>query len=198
MPAFSPYQALKKMFKILWGRMAKQSKYRRNALRAQIHTIDKRVDSLLNRVAEESNEKVVDVCLKKIGDLESQKVILEEKAERTGGKNQPFSKLYELACSFIENPLKLWDTGQLEHKHAVLKLVFSAPPQYTRNQGFTNPNLSLPFKALSGLNGQLGQDGGEGGIRTPGTVKPNGFQDRRIRPLCHLSICRCVITYMPL
>ncbi len=30
--------------------------------------------------------------------------------------------------------------------------------------------------------------GGEGGIRTPGRVLPvNGFQDRRIRPLCHLS-----------
>ena len=29
---------------------------------------------------------------------------------------------------------------------------------------------------------------GEGGIRTPGTlVTPNGFQDRRLRPLCHLS-----------
>jgi hypothetical protein len=29
--------------------------------------------------------------------------------------------------------------------------------------------------------------GGEGGIRTPGTLRFNGFQDRRIRPLCHLS-----------
>ena len=28
---------------------------------------------------------------------------------------------------------------------------------------------------------------GEGGIRTPGPVTVNGFQDRRIRPLCHLS-----------
>ena len=28
---------------------------------------------------------------------------------------------------------------------------------------------------------------GEGGIRTPGPVKVNGFQDRRDRPLCHLS-----------
>ena len=28
---------------------------------------------------------------------------------------------------------------------------------------------------------------GERGIRTPGPVKVNGFQDRRIRPLCHLS-----------
>ena len=28
---------------------------------------------------------------------------------------------------------------------------------------------------------------GERGIRTPGTFQYNGFQDRRIRPLCHLS-----------
>ena len=33
-------------------------------------------------------------------------------------------------------------------------------------------------------------DGGEGGIRTPGTLRYNGFQDRRIRPLCHLSVGR--------
>ena len=29
---------------------------------------------------------------------------------------------------------------------------------------------------------------GEGGIRTPGGVTLNGFQDRRNRPLCHLSL----------
>ena len=29
---------------------------------------------------------------------------------------------------------------------------------------------------------------GRRGIRTPGPVKVNGFQDRRIRPLCHPSI----------
>ncbi len=29
--------------------------------------------------------------------------------------------------------------------------------------------------------------GGEGGIRTHGPSRVNGFQDRRNRPLCHLS-----------
>ena len=29
---------------------------------------------------------------------------------------------------------------------------------------------------------------GERGIRTPGTSQFNGFQDRRDRPLCHLSL----------
>ena len=31
------------------------------------------------------------------------------------------------------------------------------------------------------------KDGGEGGIRTPGALRLSGFQDRRDRPLCHLS-----------
>jgi hypothetical protein len=30
-------------------------------------------------------------------------------------------------------------------------------------------------------------EGGERGIRTPGSLTFNGFQDRRNRPLCHLS-----------
>ena len=34
------------------------------------------------------------------------------------------------------------------------------------------------------------ESGGERGIRTPGTFRYNGFQDRRIRPLCHLSISK--------
>ena len=33
----------------------------------------------------------------------------------------------------------------------------------------------------------FGNKCGERGIRTPGPVTVNGFQDRRIRPLCHLS-----------
>ncbi|MEY4637900.1 MAG: hypothetical protein RLZZ446_419 [Bacteroidota bacterium] len=35
--------------------------------------------------------------------------------------------------------------------------------------------------------GAFGFFGGERGIRTPGGVTLNGFQDRRNRPLCHLS-----------
>ena len=33
--------------------------------------------------------------------------------------------------------------------------------------------------------------GGERGIRTPGTLQYAGFQDRCIRPLCHLSLQMC-------
>jgi hypothetical protein len=40
-----------------------------------------------------------------------------------------------------------------------------------------SPESFSTYRALSG----------ERGIRTPGGVTLNGFQDRRIRPLCHFS-----------
>jgi len=33
---------------------------------------------------------------------------------------------------------------------------------------------------------------GERGIRTPGAVTPNSFQDYRNRPLCHLSAAKLI------
>ena len=42
------------------------------------------------------------------------------------------------------------------------------------------------------LEGAFAFFGGERGIRTPGPLTVNGFQDRRIRPLCHLSAANVV------
>jgi hypothetical protein len=44
---------------------------------------------------------------------------------------------------------------------------------------YSNIKKAAPFKAAF--------SSGELGIRTPGTFRFNGFQDRRIRPLCQLS-----------
>ena len=40
-------------------------------------------------------------------------------------------------------------------------------------------------------------NGGEGEIRTHGPLRGNGFQDRRIRPLCHLSVKIFNYTHLP-
>src|SRR5688572_15058660 len=47
--------------------------------------------------------------------------------------------------------------------------------------------LKLKTSQILYNSGLYGNIGGERGIRTPGGFHLNGFQDRRIRPLCHLS-----------
>jgi hypothetical protein len=46
-----------------------------------------------------------------------------------------------------------------------------------RTRGFSSPLINFRYTKI----------GGERGIRTPGTLRLSGFQDRRIKPLCHLS-----------
>ena len=52
----------------------------------------------------------------------------------------------------------------------------------------TNPTNLVNLWGLSYFCRPLSQaSSGEGGIRTPGTSRFDGFHDRRNRPLCHLS-----------
>ena len=56
------------------------------------------------------------------------------------------------------------------------------------NPGNAKSLQTLGFAGFLTLNQSYLIDfGGEKGIRTPGGFHLNGFQDRRIRPLCHLS-----------
>ena len=63
-----------------------------------------------------------------------------------------------------------------EKVNSIFALIADAAKGSEENKKGTTKALPL-FVPISG----------ERGIRTPGSVTFNGFQDRRIRPLCHLS-----------
>jgi hypothetical protein len=76
----------------------------------------------------------------------------------------------------------LRDPGGEGGKHSngrAARPIFVYSPAYvntfTTRAGNQNGPFGGPFKCF----------GGSGGIRTPGTLRYNGFQDRRVRPLCH-------------
>src|SRR5690606_40722857 len=77
-------------------------------------------------------------------------------------------------------PTRLFDT-QAHYGNPLLARIFSckisifSPIPSTKQQ---NPCESVDYKGFSG----------ERGIRTPGGVTLNSFQDCRIRPLCHFSL----------
>ena len=67
------------------------------------------------------------------------------------------------------------------HSSLLMKASFNAIAIYKKSRDVTSLLISAftRFPELSAC--------GERGIRTPGTSQFNGFQDRRNRPLCHLS-----------
>ena len=66
------------------------------------------------------------------------------------------------------------------------------------NPGNAKSLQTLDFAGFFTLNQSYLIDfGGEKGIRTPGGFHLNGFQDRRIRPLCHLSGAKLALHCYP-
>lgn len=89
--------------------------------------------------------------LKRIGKLESEKVLLEERVAMGGKPKNTLEESFELALRFLSNPWNIWKNGRIEWQKTVLRLAFSEPVRYSRNQGVRTPIYSFPFKVLEGF-----------------------------------------------
>lgn len=92
--------------------------------------------------------KAYETRLKK---LEIDKAVLVEKSGQSLRPTRSFDAALRTALDFISNPHKLWNSGRLCDRRAVLKLVFPGGFQYHRNTGLRTAETPLPFKVLGGL-----------------------------------------------
>lgn len=90
---------------------------------------------------------------KRIGALESEKLVIEEKLSSVGKPVRTFEEMFEHALAFLSNPLKLWLSDRIEHKRTALKLIFSERLAYDPESGFRTPKISMPFKLLADYSG---------------------------------------------
>lgn len=152
------------MFKHIWSILRSQTADAKTAARNKIRALDKKVDKLIDMATTADNPRVIAAYEKKIEEAEMQRVELVEKLENPGRRENSFEHLFELAMQFVSKPCKLWDSGRLELRQIVLRLVFSDYLVYCREKGFLNSNLSIPFNILRGDPGMALQNGARGRI----------------------------------
>jgi len=70
--------------------------------------VDKKIDSLLDRIVETENQRVIAAYEERLSKLETEKLILAEKRQKGVKPAHSFDDLLELAISFLANPWKLW------------------------------------------------------------------------------------------
>jgi hypothetical protein len=83
--------------------------------------------------------------------MEAEKIELAEKIGNYATPRRNFDDAFRTAFDFLLNPCRLWTSGQLENRRAVLKLSFADRLPYARKEGFRTANPSLPFKVLGGF-----------------------------------------------
>ena len=176
------------MFRDIWTMFLAQGEAMRMQLQSQLKNTEAKIEQLLDRIVETDSTSVIAAYEKRITKLEKDKLLAAERLANSGQPKRSFGESFELALSFLENPQKLWASGRLELQHIVMKLAFLERPAYRRNEGFRTPQMALPFKALQEICACESQVAEREGFEPSVRKAHNGFRDRPVRPLRHLSV----------
>jgi len=103
---------------------------------------------LLDRIVDAESDNIISAYEKRIGQLQLDKQVMQEKIANCGRPIRDFDKSFRTAMDFLTNPYQLWITGRMEDRHAMMKLTFADKLGYVRGEGFRTPETTLPFKAL--------------------------------------------------
>ncbi|MEO1324822.1 MAG: recombinase family protein, partial [Pseudomonadota bacterium] len=136
------------MFRDCWEQQAAKSASATKARKQEAAKVQQHIDQLLDRIVEASSASVVQAYEKKIDELERQRLLLLEQAEKPAQSRYTFDELFELSLKFLGNPCKIWDSERLELRRIVLKLAFAGHLEYCRETGSLNSKKSLPFRVL--------------------------------------------------
>lgn len=136
------------MFRFAWEHQRTVAKQAIKSGQSQIRSLDKQIETFLNRITSTSNETIIATYEQKIGNLEKEKRLIEEKLMQQAEPNGTFEKKLEPVLALLANPYKIWASGNIHLRRTVLKLAFQDHIPYCRFKGPRTTEISLPFRAL--------------------------------------------------
>lgn len=150
-PAAPLFKTATRMFETWWNYRQAQIAQRGKALEDEIRKLDGKIEQLMDRLVETDSDSMVKAYETRIKKFETDRAVLVEKSSQLLRPMRSFDAALRTALDFISNPHKLWGSGRLCDRHAVLKLVVPGGFQYHRNTGLRTADTPLPFKVLGGF-----------------------------------------------
>lgn len=180
---------VKVMFRHAWDQRLAQAEDTIRSGQRQIKNIEKQIEALLDRVIAATNASVVQAYEGKIADLDHTRLRLEEQLVNHSQPRGTFEEKLEPALQFLANPWKLWESGQVTLRRAVLRLAFTERLAYHRIEGPRTPKISLPFKLLRDELPYKEKDGAVEKTRTSTGYYPTATSTLRVYQFRHDRLC---------
>jgi len=133
------------MFADIWEKRLAQARFDRDDLRSKLAGLDQKKSALMKRLVTATCDDVASAYEDEIARIAQEKRLLSERCEAALEPRRPFSECFRAALNLLANPWILWDRGTFEHKRLLLRLAIPVPIPFSRENGFSNPELSLPF-----------------------------------------------------
>lgn len=142
-PAKQLFALARAMFMDLWEIRLSEAHRAKETLVVQIKDFEGQIEALLDRIVDSSNGSVVKAYEARIEKLERQMIRLTEQAEQIVPPQGHQDKFIEPVFGFLANSWEIYEKGSLALKRTVLKLTFSEPLRYSRNEGYRT--AKIPF-----------------------------------------------------
>ncbi len=150
-PTAEVYAIAKAMFKDIWAFRVDYQKKRATTLKTKTIEMERKIDTLVDLIVDANSPNLRANYEKRLNNLERDKLLLEERIAKCGRPIRDYDETLRTAMDFLSNPLILWGSERLEDKRTVLKLVFSEPLSWKRNEGLRTAKTTIPFSMLGGV-----------------------------------------------
>ncbi len=130
----------------VWDTKEKERIGQKSRQEKEITTVRAERDGLMVRVAKATDEKVVEAYEGRIGELTKREQLLEEEIEGKSNHSGNFETALAKVLEFIKNPMKTWETGDIQNRRLVLRLIFREKLAYDRLTGFETAKFSIPMR----------------------------------------------------
>lgn len=145
-PTKQLFVMFKAMLRQTWEKESLSEQESTQVLQKQLQELDKKEAQMLDRLIEAESSSLVRAYEKRVEEIDAQKIILREKIERGIQSRGSFQETFRTSLNFLENPQKLWVSGDLIAQKTVLKLAFDEKLRYRKNEGFRTALTSRPFR----------------------------------------------------
>lgn len=110
--------------------------------------IKRKTEQLVARLVKTDNHAVINAYEAQLQKLQDRKHLLTEKAAAGAKPKQRFEETFRTSLAFLSNPRILWDSGRIEHRRKLLRLLFGGRVKYKVSEGLRTPQTTSLFAAL--------------------------------------------------
>ena len=143
-PTDALLKALETSLPEVWKEQTQERVRTEEALRQELSAVQREVQGYIRRLGRVS-ESLADDIEHEVEGLKVRELELRRRILETEESGPTMEGAWETVHTYFADPLGIWKTGSESQKKTLLRMVFTSPPIFTRQEGVHTSSLSLPY-----------------------------------------------------
>jgi site-specific DNA recombinase len=149
-----------------WNKRKVKKDIRRQEIQKELNILQKEKDTYMERICKTENENLITAYERKIEALSIDEQSLIQKLNNSRNLLD-FGTAFSFVMEYIKNPVKQWQSDNLQDKRTIVQIVFDGIAEYEVNEGFGTAKLAPIYSVFETIHASKSHDVEMGGIEPP-------------------------------